>query len=176
MQPIVRILVFLILAGVPVSSHGNALTAGDPMPGFSVMSGGKSFSESFFTARVLIITYETKETTAVNQAFKDRVLEKYPPARQTGLLSLAVINCSKYFLPIRNICISRVDQASDKLPITVYTDIDGGMFSDFFIKDNESNIFIADKERVIRYVKTGKMTGEEIDAALKLIEALLQEE
>ncbi len=171
---LVNIIFSLLLIILPALSYSSSLKAGDPLPDFTLISEKEQVYSSSFRDKVLIITYETKETTEVNKTFKDHILKKYPEQSQTRLVSIAVINCSKYFFPVKNICISRTDKESDRLPITVYSDVDGNMFEDFFIIDNESNIFISDREGIIRYVKTGKMNMQEIEKALDLVESLIQ--
>jgi predicted transcriptional regulator len=49
------------------------------------------------------------------------------------------------------------------------------MFTDYGIKDNESNFVIIDKKGFIRYRAAGKIEDEEIKKIIELLKSLLRE-
>jgi predicted transcriptional regulator len=84
-------------------------------------------------------------------------------------VKLPVINCSSAFWPFTGIWKSKLSENSKKEGTTIYGDWDGKMFSDYKMKDKESNVVIIDKIGIIRYIISGKVEDEEINKIKELL-------
>ena len=170
------VLLFLLVAtAVPAASAGPP-AAGDPCPAFTLRSGRRGvLQSSSLRGRVLVITYETREVTKKNSAFKNRVLEYYfsVPDRSSLMAPLPVINCHKYIGPVKTICTQSVLKESASHSIPIYDDRDGKMFRDFCMQDDESNVIIIDRQGIILYRRAGLLSRQDIDAAMVLIQTLV---
>ena len=82
--------------------------------------------------------------------------------------------CSLFALIL---CLQHVNvkENSKKEGITLYGDWDGKMFTDYGMKDNESNFVIIDKKGFIRSRAAGKIEDEEIKKIIDLLNKLLEE-
>ncbi len=165
--------VFLVMMCGTVSTDGRP-GAGDPAPPFTVFAGKEKrlHSRDLF-GRVIVITYETRETFEFNQEFKNAVLtfcSQNPAAAPVAVVPVA--NCAKYVWPIRRYCIARIQEYARKKAMNLYDDRTGEMFENYGMQDDASNILIVDKSGIIRYRRAGRLDGPEIDAAIELLHVL----
>lgn len=152
-----------------------ALQPGDTLPPFTVKAENSSLSSRDIAGRVAIITCETKGTAEVNRPFKRAVLQRWRQADGTAPAIVPVINCFSFFGFARSICANRVAAAAKKEKLIIYTDSDGAMFRDFKVADDQSTIIILDKKGLVRFAHAGRLDDAGVQAAVQLIEGLLQE-
>ncbi len=161
--------------------HGNiaaAVTAGSRMPAFTVYAGKSDVLESSsLQGKVIIITYETRESKDTNNDFKAKVSKYYFSAegKQDILAIVPVINCFKYFWPVKRYCIKEVRKDSKKTTFKLYVDRYGDMSAAFGVQKQESNVFLVDKQGLVRFVKKGKLEDQECIEVLDLIKNLVNE-
>jgi hypothetical protein len=97
-------------------------------------------------------------------------------AFRCGFLHFATIPTAKsgfkYTWPFDKYCIIKVQENARTLGVRLYDDRKGTMYSDFNIRDNESNVFIVDKKGVVSYRKAGRLNDAEIDDVMKLLQKL----
>jgi len=131
-------------------------------------------NSSSLKGKVLIITYETKDVVDKNKAFKDRVLELYSTddSKSQSVRIVPIINCFKYVWPFKKYCIKKTRENARSLGIRLYYDKSGKMYDDFGMKDDESNVFVVDKNGIVSYFKEGQLNDNEIVHVLKLIHEL----
>jgi len=151
---------------LPIVSIVEGLEIGTNAPFFKVKSGdGKELTLDMIKGKVILIFYETKNIVEKNRKLKDE-LKKFYDEQSDNIKQLTVIlpviNCSSAFWPFTGIWKSKLRESSKKEEIMIYGDWDGKMFSDYKMKDNESNIVIIDKKGAIRFFVSGKVEEEKI--------------
>ena len=155
--------------------HASPITIGDAAPEFEVYSThASSLHSSSLNGKVLVITYETKDVVDKNKAFKDKVLELYSTdtSKNQPVRIVPIINCFKYKWPINKYCFKKTQGSARDLGIPIYYDKNGNMYEDFGMKDDESNVFVVDKDGTVSYIKQGKLNDTEIGHVMKLIHEL----
>ena len=168
----VAICVQFVLAAMVFAS---SITIGDAAPNFEVYSTNTSpLHSSSLKGNVLVITYETKDVVDKNKAFKDKVLELYSTddSMSQSVRIIPIINCFKYVWPFKKYCIKKTLENARSLGIRLYYDKSGKMYDDFGMKDDESNVFVVDKNGIVSYFKEGQLNDNEIDQVMKLIHKL----
>lgn len=124
--------------------------------------------------KIILIFYETKDVVGKNQRLKDELNKFYDEQSDTikkEIVKLPIINCSSAFWPFTGIWKSKLRENSKKEGIIIYGDWHGKMFSDYKMKDKESNVLVIDKKGIIRYFRFGEVENEEIKNIKKLIES-----
>jgi len=177
MKTLAYMIVLLFATSIP--SCAGQVTVGAQAPAFTVFHGeAEALASPSLAGSVLVVTYETKEAVEKNRAFKKAVLAFCASRDNVGgtVMPVPVINCFKYIWPASSICATRVEKHSQKEKLRIYTDRDGRMFEDFGIRDNESNIFIIDRQGIIRFAKAGKVEKIETEAIMKLLRRLAAEQ
>ena len=125
--------------------------------------------------KIKIIFYETKDVVEKNRQLKDELKKFYneqPDTVKEHIVRLAIINCSGAFWPFTGIWESKLRDNSKKEGITIYGDWNGKMFSDYRMKDEESNVLIIDKKGIIRYIASGKVEDKEINKIKELLKKI----
>jgi len=173
----------LILVGFPlffpVSFPTHAYDMNTPAPFFCVRTGDEQeLTLDMLKGKVLSVWYETKEVVEKNKTLKNALKNFYltmPEDIKTQYARVPVIKCSPASWPIIKIWKYKLKENSKKEGITLYGDWDGKMFTDYGMKDNESNFVIIDKKGFIRYRAAGKIEDEEIKKIIELLNKLLEE-
>jgi len=170
---IMAIFISLSFMGI---SFGEGLKIGTDAPFFRVKSGeDKELTLDMIKGKAIVIFYETKDVVEKNRQLKDELNKFYndqPKTVKELIVRLPIINCSGAFWPFTGIWKSKLRDNSKKEGITIYGDWDGKMFSDYKMKDNESNVAVIDKKGMIRYIAPGKVEDEEINKIKELLEEL----
>ena len=150
------------------------------MPDFSVVSGdNKTFTFSDVGNKILLIFYATKETETVNINLENRLTELYNKNQKVlseSVMSLGVADCSSAFLPVKSLWKDGLIKKSKEKGVTIYGDWSGKMRNDFHFILNEANFMIIDKNKMIRYQASGKISNVEIEKICTLIETILNEQ
>lgn len=173
-----RTLLITIFLATSLSTifFAEGLKIGANAPFFEIKSGeGKILTLDMVRGKVIVIFYETKNVVEKNRKLKDE-LEKFysdqPDDVKEFIVKLPVINCSSAFWPFTGIWKDKLRQHSKKEGITIYGDWSCKMFSDYKMKDKESNILIIDKKGIIRYFAFGKIEDKEINKIKELLKEL----
>lgn len=178
MQRYYAVALLNLAAALLTAASAPALQPGDSAPSFHVYTGKQRVTyPSSFAGKVLVLTYETRDTVENNRPFKSRVTSfcASPENASGAVMPLPVINCSGYFGPVRNYCAARVDANSKKENLLLYTDMDGSMSRAFGMVEDASNIVLIDKQGLIRYQNAGRIGGEEAGRIIELIKKLAVE-
>lgn len=172
------IVIGLLLPVVSVAGEGQKV--GEKAPFFKVESGGgETLTLDMIRGKVLIVFYETKEVKEKNRKAKDELNTFY--AQQVNwvkelVVRLPVINCSSAGWPFTGIWKSKLKKNSEKEGMTIYGDWDGKMYSDYRMKDNESNVMLIDKKGMLRYFTSGMINGKDIGKIKDILKELVLEE
>jgi hypothetical protein len=173
----------LILVGFPlffpVSFPTHAYDMNTPAPFFRLKTGDdQEVTRDILKGKVLSVLYETKEVVEKNRPLKT-ALKNYsqtmPEDMKIQYARVPVVKCFPVSWPIIKIWQYKLKENSKKEGITLYGDWDGKMFTDYGMKDNESNFLIIDKKGFIRYRATGKIEDEEIKKIIELLNKFLDE-
>lgn len=169
--------VFLLVTIIrPVSVE--ALEVGDAAPAFTVYAEGKEpLHSAALAGKVIILTYEAKDTVDKNKRFKDRVLEDFPrePDKVGSVTIVPVISCFEFIWPFSRFCINEVQRNASRLRLSLYDDRTGRLFKDYGMQENESNVVIIDQYGIIRYRHAGKIKNTDITGVIGLVHALEQQ-
>jgi len=174
------ILIFLWLFFLfPFHPHAYSVEVNTKAPFFKVHSGDdQEVTRDILKGKVLSVLYETKEVVEKNRPLKTALKNYYqtmPEDMKTQYARVPVVKCSPASWPIIKIWKYKLKENSKKEGITLYGDWDGKMFTDYGMKDNESNFVIIDKKGFIRYRAAGKIEDEEIKKIIELLKNLLKE-
>jgi len=74
--------------------------------------------------------------------------------------------------PVKQLWKDGLIKKSKEKGFTVYGDWSGRMRNDFHFIKNEANFMIIDKNKMIRYQSSGKISNNEIDKICMLIESI----
>lgn len=163
-----------------VVSFGEGLKIDTLSPSFKVKSGGDEIlTLDMVKGKVIVIFYETKDVVEKNRKLKDELNKFYdeqPDAIKELIVKLPIINCSSAFWPFTRIWKSKLKENSKKEGMTIYGDWDGKMFSDYKMKDKESNVLVIDKRGITRYYAYGKIEDAELNKIKKLLTELGNDE
>lgn len=169
---LITMTIFLAVS-LPTISFAEGLKVGTVAPFFKVKSGDdKILTLDMVRGKVIVIFYETKDVVEKNRKLKDKLNKFYsdqPDDVKEFIVRLPVINCSSAFWPFTRIWKSKLRENSKKESITIYGDWSGKMFSDYKMKDKESNVVIIDKKGIIRYIASGKVEDKEINKIKELL-------
>jgi predicted transcriptional regulator len=160
-----------------LSATAQGAEPGMKAPFFRITSGSdKVLTATMIEGTVSVIFYETKDVVERNRELKNSLNAFFlsqPESLKTQITRLPVINCKGAIWPFTAIWKSKLKENSSKEGMTIYGDFDGKMFSDFGMKDNDSNVLILDKMGLIRYFAFGKIESKEIPRIKKLFEVLM---
>lgn len=172
------LIITTILLGISFTavSYGEDLKIGTPAPSFRVKSGeDKELTLDMIKGKVIIIFYETKDVVEKNRQLKNELNKFYneqPNTVKEITVKLPIINCSGAFWPFTEIWKSKLRDNSKKEGITIYGDWNGKVFSDYKMKDKESNVVIIDKKGIIRYIAPGKVEDKKINEIKELLKVV----
>lgn len=172
------VLLLSLAAFMPAAASASAIQPGATVPSFRVHRDKQPVTyPEMLAGKVLVITYETRDVVQTNKLFKSRVTAFCTSQENASgtVVPLPVINCYGFLGPVKNYCASKVDENSKKENLLLYADMDGIMFRDFGMTDDASNVFIIDKQGIIRYRNTGRIPEEEAGRIIELIKNLAVE-
>ncbi|MFH1684330.1 MAG: YtfJ family protein [Candidatus Margulisiibacteriota bacterium] len=166
----------VFVASLAIVSFAAGLELGSKAPFFKVKSGaGEELTQEMIKEKVIVIFYETKDVVERNRQLKNELNKFYdeqPDAVKKNIVRLPIINCSGAFWPFSLIWESSLKENSKKEGLTIYGDWNGKVFSNYMMKDNESNVAVIDKKGMLRYIAFGKIEAEEINKIKELLRGL----
>lgn len=152
-----------------------ALTIGD-IPKNVVLSGdngglvkdGSAWSSTALKEKVLVMFYVDPDEKDLNNEFADTLKAKQFDRQKFG--SVAIINMAASWKP--NFAIQMALEAKQKkFPKTLYVkDMNSVLVKEWGVADDNSDILIFSKNGELLFYKDGKMSKEEIEKAIKIIE------
>ena len=152
-----------------------AVSTGEKIPAFTVYAGKtETLNSSELSGKVIILTYESRETVDKNSVFKNKVFEAFPrhSQKQSPVVILAVISCFEFVWPMDRYCISKVQKNARRLRMSLYDDRTGEMLNGFGLKKNESNVLIIGPQGILRYVHAGKIPDNEVERLINMARSL----
>jgi predicted transcriptional regulator len=133
-----------------------------------LVTDGSKWDSSSIKDKVLVLFYVDPDEKDTNNEFTEAIQAKEYDRSRFG--SIGVINLAATWLP--NVALnSALDKKQKKYPHTVYVkDKNKVLVKEWAIADDASNVLIFSKDGKLRFEKSGKMTEEEIQNAIKIIE------
>lgn len=169
--------VLTLAACVLLPLRAVALEPGQSAPAFEVQyEGSRVLRSSDLAGSIVIITCESKNTTAVNQAFKDALLKAFPAdeRQRLNIILVPVIACFQYIWPVKGICERGVQDNVERVNLQLYVDMSGEMFKKYGVAANTSTVVIIDRSSIVRYVMAGKIPDAEVPSVVELVHSLVE--
>ena len=149
---------------------------GKAAPPFEIKSGqDQKLTLEMIRGKVVVLFYETRNVVDKNDELKDELTRLYldqPENIKQEIFRLVVIDCSKATLPTLSLWKNKLAQHSLALGFTIYGDWNRKMLLDYGLEKDDSNFLIIDKNGIIRYSSTGKITNGEINNIKNLLISL----
>lgn len=132
---------------------------------------GKEWHSSMLKGKIYTLFYVDPDEKDLNNAFADALKSKKFDSKKTG--SVAIINLGATWLP-NAIIEAKLKEKQKKHPRTLYVkDKEKVLVKKWGLADDNSDILIFDKEGKLIYKKFGKMSAEDIEKAISLIDERL---
>jgi hypothetical protein len=169
---------YLVMA-LPLSGWGSYLQPGTRAPGFRVTSADDELlTLEMIRGKVIVLFYESRDVIRknidLNNALKD-LHAAQPPEIRNQIFRLVVVDASDAFWVTRGIWNRRLRELSRKEGFTIYGDWDRQMFLDYRMRGGDSNFLIIDKQGVIRYSASGKISMDQFDRIKNLLLELIDQ-
>jgi predicted transcriptional regulator len=167
------VVVVLCCAVMPVRVE--ALEVGRPAPAFEVSyDGSKILRLSDVAGSVVVMTFEARDTTKINQAFKDALLRSFPAdeRKRLGIALVPVVACFQYFWPIKGVCVRGVQDNVKKVNLQLYVDMSGDVFRDYGAREGTSTVVIVDRDGIVRYKLAGAIPETDVASVVELVGSL----
>jgi predicted transcriptional regulator len=133
-----------------------------------LVKDGSKWDSSSIKDKVLVLFYVDPDEKDTNNEFSDTLQAKKYDRSRFG--SIGVINLAATWLP--NFALdSALDKKQKKYPDTIYVkDKNKVLVKEWEVADDASNILIFSQDGKLCYYKSGKMSQEDIQNAIKIIE------
>ncbi|MEY4632588.1 MAG: hypothetical protein RIQ81_2708 [Pseudomonadota bacterium] len=158
-------------------SHAASLQVGSIPPDAGLtgehggMLDGKTWDYREFLGRVQLIFYVDPDEREKGEALEDRLKVEHFPVEDVH--SSAVINMAATGLPNFMIGMS-LSSKQKKFPHATYAkDFSRQLVKTWGLQDDAYNFIILDRKGTVAYVKSGKLTDDEIDRIVTKIKALI---
>ena len=172
------ITLILGLAFIFLDSKAAYLAYGKSAPPFSVKSGDdQNLTLNMVLGKVVVLFYETREVVDVNDNLKDELKALYQLQSENikkEIFRLVVIDCSQASWPTVFVWKNKLAEHSRLEGFTIYGDWDRKMLRDYGLKENDSNFLIIDKNGIIRYFGTGRISNGQFPKIKDLLTSLVQ--
>lgn len=169
---------YLVMA-LPLSGWGSYLQPGTRVPGFRVTSADDELlTLEMIRGKVIVLFYESREAIRKNIDLNNAMADLYaaqPPEIRNQIFRLVVVDASDAFWATRGIWKRRLREYSRKEGFTIYGDWDRQMFLDYRMRGGDSNFLIIDKQGVIRYSASGKISMDQFDRIKNLLQELIDQ-
>lgn len=162
----------IVLAFITLSSFG--LTVGEEAPTVELsgkiggLVDGTSFSTTNMIGKLAAVFYVDPDEKKVNMEFENRLKELafsrdyYQP--------YAIINVAASKLP-GFLVAKALKGKQKKFPDTIYVKDNKKVFIEFWsLTDNSYDVAIIDSKGVVLFAKSGKLSKDEMDSAIKIIQ------
>ncbi len=134
-------------------------------------SDGSAWNSSSIKEKVYVLFYVDPDEKDTNSHFSQKLKAKKYDRSNYG--SIAIVNLAATWKP-NFIIESLLKEKQEKFPDTIYVkDKNSVLVNEWSLADDNSDILIFSKEGNLLFYKAGAMSDEDIQKALRLIEANL---
>ena len=157
------------LFGITVGEKPKTITIEGENGG--VVSDGSAWNSSSIKEKVYVLFYVDPDEKDTNSHFSQKLKAKKYDRSNYG--SIAIVNLAATWKP-NFIIESLLKEKQEKFPDTIYVkDKNSVLVKEWDLADDNSDILIFSKEGNLLFYKAGAMSDEDIQKALRLIEANL---
>ena len=157
------------LFGITVGEKPKTITIEGENGG--VVSDGSAWNSSSIQGKVYVLFYVDPDEKDTNSHFSQKLKAKKYDRSNYG--SIAIVNLAATWKP-NFIIESLLKEKQEKFPDTLYVkDKNSVLVKEWDLADDNSDILIFSKEGNLLFYKAGAMSDEDIQKALRLIEANL---
>jgi predicted transcriptional regulator len=147
------------------------LKVGDKATGFSLKDlQGKVYTldSDEFKGRVVSIFYIDPDKKGLNNHVEYALLREKGLDRDRAYKDLSIINMKSTRMP-NFILKSVIKDKREKTGATILLDYDYSIVNLWGLKNHASSVVVLDKERIFRYIYTGKLPSEEVTKLINII-------
>ncbi len=157
------------LFGITVGEKPKTITIEGENGGLA--SDGSAWNSSSIKEKVYVLFYVDPDEKDTNSHFSQKLKAKKYDRSNYG--SIAIVNLAATWKP-NFIIESLLKEKQEKFPDTIYVkDKNSVLVNEWGLADDNSDILIFSKEGNLLFYKAGAMSDEDIQKALRLIEANL---
>jgi len=170
MKKILAMVAVLMLCGV-FSVFASELKVGDKAPDFSLKdSTGKTYSlkSPEFQGKVLSVFYVDPDEKDVNAHVEDALLKAPGLERNVRYKGLGISNLKDSKLP-NFIIKSVIKNKQEKTGAVILLDYNHTVLNLWGLPNDSSSVIILDKERICRYIYSGKLPASEVEKVVRII-------
>jgi hypothetical protein len=134
---------------------------------------GKIVKMESLVGKPILIVYEDKESTKMNQSFKDELskLAKGDKYRdKVALAAVADVTAYNYW-PVKGFVKDSIREESKKLGTPIFCDWDGHVRVSFTFRKKTSSIVLLNKQGRVIFAAEGKLSSEQRQKAVELLKA-----
>jgi predicted transcriptional regulator len=165
------LLVITIMLSSALNIYAAELKVGEKAPNFSLKDSlGKVFTldSSELQGKVLSVYYVNPDEKDLNNHMEEALREDPGLEHNTRYKGLGISNLKASKMPSFLIK-SAIKSKQEKTGATILLDYEHTISDLWGLKKDTSSIVILDKERICRYVYTGKLPPVEVEKVLKVI-------
>jgi len=173
MRPSVIAAALVLCISVAGPRSAAALEIGQSAPAFEVRyDDAKVLRSQDLAGSVVVMTFEARDTIAINQSFKDALLKTFPAAERERLkiAVVPVVACFHYPWPGKGLCARGVQDSVKEVRLQLYVDVTGDAFRDYGARTDTSTVVIIDRAGVVRCVMAGKIA--DVGPVVELVRSL----
>ncbi len=167
----------IIAVFLTVSTPALAVKVGQKVPSFNLKdSKGKSFTLYSFKKKVLFFWYEGKNSKEQNRWLKNKLKKLYDTNKINSKMweSVGIANFQETAVP--NFVINMVIKSEmKKTNATILCDRTGKMMKQWGFRNGRSNIYLLDKNRLLRWKTSGPLSRKQSKRLIRLLRRLVKQ-
>lgn len=139
---------------------------------------GRTRSVSQYRGRVVIIFYETRDSTNENQQVKDALGQRLraDPSLVQRFMLIPVANVGDYnFWPAHTFAREAISAVANSQHVVLWFDWNHALTQRLGMRDGTSNIVVLDRDGRVRFRRLGPMRATEIPGFLQQVQELANE-
>jgi len=167
----------IVAVFLTVSTPALAVKVGQKVPNFNLKdSKGKSYTMYSFKKKVLFFWYEGKNSKEQNRWLKNKLKKLYDTNKVNSKMweSIGIANFQETAVP--NFVINMVIKSEmKKTNATILCDRTGKMMKQWGFRNGRSNIYLLDKNRLLRWKTSGPLSRKQSKRLIRLLRRLVKQ-
>ncbi len=148
------------------ASSAPQLVSGNPAPPFSAeATNGKQATQEIFKDKYYAFILEGQSTANKNIHVRYRIesiIAMLPQEKRESFIFFTVADVSSLSSLVHWIVRSKVKSNEQENKVTIYMDFKGEILKNFQLSQQTSNFVLVDNHGIIRFIKSGTVTEEEL--------------
>jgi predicted transcriptional regulator len=166
-----------LMAALTVATPALATKVGQKVPSFRLKdSSGKVYTLGSFKKKVLIFWYEGAKSKEQNRWLKKLLKKIYDKNRISSAKweSIGIANFQEHWAP-NSLIAHMIKKEAEETKALILCDRSGKMMKKWGFRNGRSNIFMLDKNRVLRWKSSGPLTKRRGRQLIRLLKRLTRE-